>query len=187
MPPGGDSTVLFYSLFLTHYLLYSAHIPQYYFCGIPKPPSHIPVAIAPANADVEDDEIAWEVIPGYFLLVKLFTCLLRQFYKEKLKSFTNTALLKLYGRSSLASSMSSPTRSASVSSNSTPESTGLWFRAETPKSFTAITQAAKDLLENPYLLSVWAHVCMSYTNTIQSRSVELSLNQLNGWTQVRFY
>ena len=56
-----------------------------------------------------------------------------------------------------------------------------------PEQLQWITQAAKDLLENPYLLSVWAHVCMSYTNTIQSRSVELSLNQLNGWTQVRFY
>ena len=39
-------------------------------------------------------------------------------------------------------------------------------------------------MDNPNLLQVWANVCIGYTNIFQSRSVEMSMNQLNGWTQV---
>ena len=151
-------------------------------------PSTALVATAPANSDTEADTIAWEIIPGYFLLIKLFTCLQRQFFIEKLQSFENTATLKRYGRlSSLpsqASNPSTPSRSVSSSTITPADAMVLRFRAETPKSFNAITQAAKDLLDNPNLLRVWANVCIGYTNIFQSRSVEISMNHLNGWTKV---
>ena len=80
--------------------------------------------------------------------------------------------------------MTTPAASrSSPSSAGLNDTTVLRFRAETPKSLIAVTAAAKDLLVNPDLLSVWTNVCIGYTNVFQSRSVEMSMNKLNGWTQ----
>ena len=138
------------------------------------------VLTAPANAAMNSYDIAWEIIPGYFLLVKLFTCLLQQFYKEKLRLFVATSTLKLYGPGASALSANPRPSSPSISADSTK----FRFRMDTTKALNTITQAAKDLIYNGALVRVWQNVCIGYTNVYQSRSVEMSMNQLDGWIQV---
>ena len=123
--------------------------------------------------------IIWDTIPAYWLCIKLYMCVLRQGYMDKLQTFGKN---KSGIGASRDSAMATPVKNKEGNGGS--KISIFRFRIEGPRAFNTITKTAKLLVHrNSYLLHVFIHLSLHYTNTRSTRSVDLSLDHINSWLE----
>ena len=131
-----------------------------------------------ATARQQSGVILWDTIPAYWLCIKLYICLLRQAYADKLASFSKTTKFERELRGGGGGSYSPRGASSSL-----PTFERIFrFKIEGPRAFNSITKAAKELVRsNHHLLNVWIPLCLHNTNMNQFKSVEMSMRHLDDW------